>query len=166
LAVWPCSAERDLVEPVVRRAVQELGVLEHAAVRDCLDLPVAGLPPELHEVEEVGVHGRLAARQDQALRPALLALDDLDLDVHGPAHRPVVSVGVEAERAVVVAVVGEAHPVALLVGGLLVGAVLPALSLHERVVLEVGEAGLQIGSFEVWSQEGQVHEGCSEARRS
>ena len=139
LGVVAVEREGDLVEPVLRRRVEELGVLEHPAVGHGLDLAVAGALAELHEVEEVRVHRRLAAGEDEPLGPALLALDDLDLDVHVGAHRAVVRVRVEAEGAVVVAVVGEAHPVALLVGRVLVRERLVVA--EERVVLEVGEPG-------------------------
>ena len=72
----------------------------------------------------------LAASQ---LRALARAVDDLLLHLVGVAHLPVMGERVEAEDTVVVAVEGEPHPVALLMGGVLV---------LEELVIDAGARAL------------------------
>jgi hypothetical protein len=112
LGVGAVDRERDLGEAGVERLGQEVPVGEQPAVGDGLDARVAGQPAQAHEVDEARVDRRLAARQDQAGGAGLAPVEDLPLDLLGVAQLAVVGARVEAEDAAVVAVVGEAHPVA------------------------------------------------------
>ncbi len=120
LGVGAVDRERDLGEPLVDRAPQELPVGEPPPVGHRLDLPVAGEPTEAHEIHEIRVDRGLAAREDEPRRPLAPTVEDLRLHLLPIAHLPGVGVRVEAEHAVVVAVEGEPYPVALLVGRVLV----------------------------------------------
>src|SRR5262249_41054121 len=64
----PVKRKGDLVETVVPGTLEERRIVEHPPVRDRLHFAVAGALAELHEVEEVRVHRRLAARENEPIR--------------------------------------------------------------------------------------------------
>jgi hypothetical protein len=120
LRVAAVDRERDLGEAGVEAAPEELRVREHPAVGHGLDLRVPRRAPELDEPDVVGVNGRLAAREDEPRGSLVAPVEDLRLDRLALAVGAVVGVGVQAEHAAIVAAVGQPHPVALVVRGLLV----------------------------------------------
>ncbi len=125
--VRPVDREGDLTQPGVHAAGQKLAVPEHPPVGHRLDLRISREASELDEVDVAGVDRRLAAREDQARRALAAPVEDLRLDLVRVPHLAIVGVRVEAEDAAVVALVGEADPVALVVGGGLVGFEPPVL---------------------------------------
>jgi hypothetical protein len=118
--VGAVQREGDLVEARVEAALQEGRVGEHPPVGDGLDLSVTRELPQADEVHVARVHRGLAPREDEPLGALARAVEDLRLHLVCVTHVPVVGERVEAEDAVVVAVEGEPHPVALLVRRLLV----------------------------------------------